>query len=228
VAGPTTPATRRRPSSCQQPRPHGHQRVATYRGNVYSGGFSVTGGSADVLNVEEAVLINAPSTGLWTVRVSAPAVPIGPQPFGLVVTGGVGQTAGSLALDRAEYGSTSSVALEVVDTNARQSRQRHRHLAHRARGRDRGAGRGERRVDRDAAAHRGEPGPGDGLLSVSAGDAITATYTDAAPARERGGAGHRVVRHAVITTCAPRRRGRRHAGDVEHVHQRHLEGATTG
>ena len=36
----------------------------------------------------------------------------------LCITGGVGNDAGALALDRAEYGSTSTVELQVTDTNA--------------------------------------------------------------------------------------------------------------
>lgn len=92
--------------------------ATAYKGNVYSGGLSTTGGSYDARNVEEAVLIGAPATGIWTVRIDAVAVPMGPQPFGLCITGGVGTTAGTLALDRAEYGSTSTVELRVTDTNA--------------------------------------------------------------------------------------------------------------
>jgi hypothetical protein len=92
--------------------------ATTYKGNVYSGGLSTTGGSYDDRNVEEAVLVGAPATGIWTVRIDAVSVPMGPQPFGLCITGGVGTTAGTLALDRAEYGSTSTVELRVTDTNA--------------------------------------------------------------------------------------------------------------
>lgn len=58
-----------------------------YKGNVYAGGQSTTGGSYDTLNVEECVRIDAPLTGNWTVRVSGVNVPYGPQPFALVVTG---------------------------------------------------------------------------------------------------------------------------------------------
>lgn len=57
-----------------------------YRGSVYSAGQSITGGSYDSLNVEECVRIDAPAPGNWTVRVSAPNCPYGPQPFALVVT----------------------------------------------------------------------------------------------------------------------------------------------
>ncbi len=58
-----------------------------YLGNVYSGGESTTGGTADNLNVEECVRRNAPEIGTWTIRVSAANVPSGPQPFALVTTG---------------------------------------------------------------------------------------------------------------------------------------------
>ncbi|MEO5617443.1 MAG: S8 family serine peptidase [Candidatus Eisenbacteria bacterium] len=89
-----------------------------YKGNVYVSGQSAQGGSHDVLNVEEAVHINFPFKGVWTVRVEAPAVPMGLQPFGLVITGGVGNGAGTIAMDRAEYGSSSTVQLQIIDTNA--------------------------------------------------------------------------------------------------------------
>ncbi|MGH7644633.1 MAG: S8 family serine peptidase, partial [Gemmatimonadales bacterium] len=92
--------------------------VLTYRGNVYVGGFGVTGGSYDVLNVEEAVLVRFPAVGVWTIRVEGANVPAGPQPFGLAISGGVGVTAGALALDRASYGSSSLVEVQVTDTDA--------------------------------------------------------------------------------------------------------------
>jgi len=58
-----------------------------YWGNNFSGGQSVTGGSADNLNVVEVVQRNVPSTGSWTVEVIGQNVPNGPQPYALVVTG---------------------------------------------------------------------------------------------------------------------------------------------
>lgn len=64
-------------------RPGGTQ----YLGNVFSGGFSTTGGSADRRNVEECVRVNNPPTGAWTVRVSGYNIPHGPQPFAVVVNG---------------------------------------------------------------------------------------------------------------------------------------------
>ena len=58
-----------------------------YRGNVFSGGFSATGGSHDRRNVEECARVASPAAGTWTVRVIGYNVPQGPQPFALVVNG---------------------------------------------------------------------------------------------------------------------------------------------
>lgn len=54
--------------------PNGTQ---TFRGNVFSGGVSVTGGTADTLNNVEMVLVNAPAPGDWTVRVIGTQVNVG-------------------------------------------------------------------------------------------------------------------------------------------------------
>ncbi|OGC41104.1 hypothetical protein A2Y85_05975 [candidate division WOR-3 bacterium RBG_13_43_14] len=65
--------------------------AALYLGNVYSGGQSATGGTADARNVEENVRRNVPETGTWTIRVNGTAVPQGTrQAFAVVVTGGMG------------------------------------------------------------------------------------------------------------------------------------------
>ncbi|MBM3287949.1 MAG: hypothetical protein FJY88_11460 [Candidatus Eisenbacteria bacterium] len=59
-----------------------------YRGNVYSGGQSATGGAADARNVEECVRRNAAEGGPWVVTVRAANVPQGGrQPYALVATG---------------------------------------------------------------------------------------------------------------------------------------------
>lgn len=59
----------------------------TYRGNVFSGGWSTTGGTADNRNNVENVYLQSPS-GTYTVTVSGFNVPNGPQKFALVVDGG--------------------------------------------------------------------------------------------------------------------------------------------
>jgi len=58
-----------------------------YKGSYFSGGQSAVGGSYDIRNVEEAVRLNAPTTGAYSVRVDGTNVPHAPQPFALVVTG---------------------------------------------------------------------------------------------------------------------------------------------
>jgi hypothetical protein len=156
--------------------------VTTYRGNWFgTSGFSTTGGSYDNRNVEETVIARFPAPGLWTIRVEGNQVPIGPQPFGLCITGHLGTNAGSLALDRAQYGSGSTVEMQVTDVNAGGSVS-------------------------VTLASTTEPGGetvvvpgangiyqgtlplsplagtvGDGTLQVSHGDVITATYNDANP-----------------------------------------------
>lgn len=61
--------------------------TTTYLGNVFSGGWSATGGSADARNNVENVYIQAPTAGTWRITVSGANVPTGPQPFALVVAG---------------------------------------------------------------------------------------------------------------------------------------------
>ncbi len=58
-----------------------------WRGNVFTGGASATGGTADRRNTLEQVLLNSPATGVYTVTIRSFNVPSGPQPFALVVTG---------------------------------------------------------------------------------------------------------------------------------------------
>jgi subtilisin family serine protease len=58
-----------------------------YRGNVFSGGWSATAGSADRRNNVENVYVQAAGTGTWKIEVRGFNVPNGPQPFALVVDG---------------------------------------------------------------------------------------------------------------------------------------------
>ncbi len=58
-----------------------------YRGNVFSGGWAATGGSADRRNNVENVYIQSAAAGTWTVTVRGFNVPSGPQPYALVVDG---------------------------------------------------------------------------------------------------------------------------------------------
>jgi subtilisin family serine protease len=60
---------------------------AVYRGNVFSGGWTQTGGSADRTNNVENVYVQAAGAGTWTVEVRGFNVPTGPQPYALVADG---------------------------------------------------------------------------------------------------------------------------------------------
>ena len=62
-----------------------------YKGNVFSGGASVPGGSKDDRNNLEQVHVTAPPVGQWLVRVNAAAVNVGTQGYALVVTGEVAE-----------------------------------------------------------------------------------------------------------------------------------------
>lgn len=59
-----------------------------FLGNVFSGGWSATGGSADRRNNVENVYIQNPAAGTYTITVSGFNIPNGPQKFALVVDGG--------------------------------------------------------------------------------------------------------------------------------------------
>lgn len=60
-----------------------------YKGNVFSGGVSDTGGSKDDRNNVEQVHLDFPTLGTWTVRINGAAVNVGTQGYALVVTGEV-------------------------------------------------------------------------------------------------------------------------------------------
>jgi hypothetical protein len=68
-----------------------------YKGNVFSGGVSVTGGSKDDRNNVEQVHLTNPAIGEWTVRVNGAAVNVGAQGYALVVTGQVAEPSNCLA-----------------------------------------------------------------------------------------------------------------------------------
>src|SRR5262249_22038776 len=63
-----------------------------YRGNVFSGGWSASAGSADRRNNVETVYIQSAAAGTWTVTVRGFNIPSGPQPYALVVDGAASLT----------------------------------------------------------------------------------------------------------------------------------------
>ncbi|WP_242334059.1 MULTISPECIES: CARDB domain-containing protein [unclassified Anaeromyxobacter] len=89
---------------------------AILAGNAFAGGASITGGSPDRLNVEEQVYLPVSLRGTYTVRVKGYNVPSGPQPFALVVTGaGAITSQGFIALDRTRYGAATTIEIKVGD-----------------------------------------------------------------------------------------------------------------
>jgi len=58
-----------------------------YLGNVFTSGWSSTGGSADTINNVERVAVQVPALGTWTVRVVGTSVPQGPCGYALCATG---------------------------------------------------------------------------------------------------------------------------------------------
>jgi len=153
----------------------------SYKGNVYSGGQSQSGGSYDNRNVEECVRRNAPTPGLWTLRIDAVNVPLGPQPFALVVTGPLAGNAGLITLDAATYGGADEAGVRVVDANAGGA------LSVTLASETEPAGE-TLTLHSLGSIYTGRfplsltpATSGDGRLSVSDGDVVTATYVDADP-----------------------------------------------
>jgi PGF-pre-PGF domain-containing protein len=90
--------------------------TGTYLGNVFSDGESVTGGVADDTNVVEEVLIKNPAVGTYTIRVEGYNVPVGPQPFALVITGGIGVgSKGFLILNSTGYKCNDTIGITLGD-----------------------------------------------------------------------------------------------------------------
>lgn len=87
----------------------------TFLGNVFTGGVSTTGGSADTLNNVEMVLINSPALGDWTIRVTGTSVNVGNpgQGYALVVTGEIGNIITKIEID------VETGAIENAGTNGR-------------------------------------------------------------------------------------------------------------
>jgi hypothetical protein len=157
----------------------------TYRGNHFGSfaqGASIPGGSFDSTNVEEAVILKQPASGVWTVRVIGANVPVGPQPFALVATGGLDAAYGRVFLDRAAYRENGTVGITVEDSDATSVQVRVSSglepvgevvtLTHPAPG---APWRGS------VPLAFGQPGP-DGIVEVRDGDTINVSYQDSSPA----------------------------------------------
>ncbi len=63
---------------------------AVFKGNVFSAGWSHTGGTADRTNNVENIYVQSAASGTWRIEVMGYSVPYGPQPFALVVDASLG------------------------------------------------------------------------------------------------------------------------------------------
>ncbi|MFH1276819.1 MAG: S8 family serine peptidase [Candidatus Eisenbacteria bacterium] len=150
-----------------------------YLGNVFSGGSSLPGGARDSIDVEEVVLVPDPAPGTWSIEVRAEAVPFGPQPFAIVVTGDLDGSAASVAFDRSSYGGDDMVTVRVEDGDLEagpvvafwSDTEGEPESIILAGGGGVFAG--------TIATSTGLPIAGDGLLAVSHGDSIRVAYDDA-------------------------------------------------
>jgi hypothetical protein len=58
-----------------------------YKGNIFSNGWSTSGGSADKLNNIECIYLKSPERGIYSVNITPATITNGSQPFALVVSG---------------------------------------------------------------------------------------------------------------------------------------------
>jgi len=79
------------------------------------GGANFTGDRLN--NVESVLVITDVQAGLWTIEVSAYNVPMGPQPYAIVMTGGIATQKGIIQMDHARYQSSATVNVRAVDTD---------------------------------------------------------------------------------------------------------------
>jgi Subtilase family len=84
-----------------------------YRGNNFNGQFSTTTNKTDKINNVEAITVQNPTAGKWTVKINAANVPLGPQPYSLVVRGMLDCTSSANGIS----GSTNSI-VSNCHTNA--------------------------------------------------------------------------------------------------------------
>ncbi|MDD4308005.1 MAG: hypothetical protein PHU53_04265, partial [Thermoplasmata archaeon] len=157
-----------------------------YKGNVMSGGVSITGGVYDTTNNVECAIFTAPTAGVYTIRVTGYAIARGPQNFALVVTGALTDGYGNVFMDRTVYGDDDTITVDVEDTNNPASSVNvvlttssgdSETVAVPGTFTNSGLFKGG-----TIMTGLGIVATGNGKLEVYHGDTITATYTDSSPA----------------------------------------------
>ncbi len=154
----------------------------TYLGNVWSGGESTTGGVKDSRDVEECVRRAVPVAGTYTIRVEGANVPFGAQPYAIVVSGGIGGSAGVVTLDAGSYAPGASLGIRVEDTGAGGSVSVQVSSTTESSPETLVIGGSNGVYEGSFPLTLASPVGGNGALSVSDGDDISVTYTDASPA----------------------------------------------
>ena len=154
----------------------------TYLGNVWAGGQSVTGGSGDNRNVEENFRRATPVVGKYTIQVEGSNVPFGPAAYAIVVTGGVGGSAGVVFLDKSSYGPSATVGVHVEDADGGPSVSVALSSPSEPGGESFSFGGANGVYEGSVPLTLASANGSDGKLSVSQGDVITVTYTDSSPA----------------------------------------------
>ena len=171
----------------------------SYKGNIFAGGSSITGGSSDRLNILENVLITAPEQGAYVVTISGFNVPNGPQPYALVVTGlSSGSSVGSISLDKPYYNASSIavVTLNDIDLNG-SSTAVDTATVHISSSNDAGQDITLTEITANSGTFQGSFVIGS-ALAVAEGDTITATYTDAS-----GDVGSNTVSATAVIDSSP-------------------------
>lgn len=174
-----------------------------YLGNVYATGQSQAGGSADRINPTECVLRHTPLTGDYIITIQAHEIPIGPQPYALVITGALDFSNGLIEFTKEQYNCSGAADLTLLDDDLV------------------GAGSqivtvtstsdpvGETISLMETPSGSGyfkgsiatvETAPGSGEVQVAHGDTLTLTYIDA----DNGSGGYNIVKTATaFIDCQP-------------------------
>jgi len=88
-----------------------------YAGNNFSDGYTIPGRNPDVLNNVEGILIEAPQAGSFEITVTGAAVPAGPQPYALVITGDLIGRGGDLSFDKVAYQCVDTATVRLLDAD---------------------------------------------------------------------------------------------------------------
>src|SRR5437899_12004660 len=67
-------------------------------------------------NVESVLVITGVQVGRWTVTVTANDVPNGPQPYAIVMTGGIATQGGTIRMDHIKHQSSATVHVQVGES----------------------------------------------------------------------------------------------------------------